>query len=168
MFIAKKVKKRTKLRRSEIFSWQALIKRANNMSLLRSLCLRLDSPFYKYFVPTGLVCFILGLTLCATFVINSRASESRIESSGANAISRRARLFEVSAQQQKSFAPALPALPSSRHERAASQTSRRVEPSAVRRMSRAAVFKFRESYLHHLSYGREIGSIEIVPAPEEL
>ena len=81
MFIAKKVKKRTKLRRSEIFSWEALIKRANNMSLLRSLCLRLDSPFYKYFVPTGLVCFILGLTLCATFVINSRASESRIESS---------------------------------------------------------------------------------------
>lgn len=70
MFIERKNKKPSKLRRSEIF---LRFSRQTNMSPLRSLRICVRSGFIKYFVPTGLVPLAIIGVIGALFVINSRA-----------------------------------------------------------------------------------------------
>ncbi len=76
MFIVKQTKRLTKFCRSAIFRLARRLNRATNMSLLWSLRVRLDSAFYKYFGPTGLVALVVGLIVCLVTVINLHASES--------------------------------------------------------------------------------------------
>lgn len=88
--------------------------------------------------------------------------------SGTDAVSRGAGLRKVHAQQSKSFPSALSSVSSPRIQFPDSQASRCFRSFALRRLSCATVLKSREPDLHHLSHRREIRSLEIFSAPEEL
>jgi c(7)-type cytochrome triheme protein len=67
MSVESKHKKGSRQRRSE------MVHRLRTMSLLRNWRNGLDTDFYKYFVPTGLVPGAIVVMICAIGVINSRA-----------------------------------------------------------------------------------------------